>query len=306
VWSLSLLGLTACQSTEPMAPPAPPPDSPVLLFASGFENDVVIEPEYRAGGQWWQEITGTDRSTGFTWPDDLPAPPIGFQPLVAADTPDPSAYTFNRIILAPGPRGDLSRVLHQEVTRDDPDLGTVRSNYLLDPKDVEEAYTRCWVYLQPDLLEVMSAGDVPYKWRQLWEMKCAPDALTPDGFGWSYRYNVTLVYRASQGLFFRAQSEVRGLNITDWVYENDAIPVPRGEWFLFEVYFRQSASDGRFVVKIDGTTLCDHHGRTMVTERGNKWNLVKCYTDTQHLEQNGRSAWQRVDDLEVWSTMPGE
>ena len=65
---LGFLGiLTSCGEDSSSGPgaPAPPPGEAALLFRSGFEAGVVLDPPHVEGGDWAQIMRGADE--GYDW-----------------------------------------------------------------------------------------------------------------------------------------------------------------------------------------------------------------------------------------------
>ena len=84
-----------------------------------------------------------------------------------------------------------------------------------------------------------------------------------------------------------------------WEVDNRDIPVPMGEWFLTEFYWRWSrGDDGRALWRINGEVVGDHAGPT--TRNGKPIDfimLARIYGDVNHKHQ-----W--VDDIEIWTGLP--
>jgi hypothetical protein len=270
----------------------------VVLFRSGFEQGVVLDPPFVRGGQQWQTISGTDETTGSSW-SELPGRILGFQPLIAPES-DAALHVQDRIVTALGRNGDSTRVLLQTVLSDDPAYpGRSRSNYLFTPDArMVDAVQSSWIFLQPDLLEVMAPAGVSYNWRQLWEVKCGP---REDGVP-SFRLNVAIAYTRERGLHWRAEGEhgpFDGTGEREFRFVDDRIEVPAGRWFELEIRLKQHPTDGRFTCRIDGETLCDWSGKTMNESLVEKWTLVKLYTAPERM---GGPHWQYVDDIELRGT----
>jgi hypothetical protein len=306
LFSIGILSLAGCTHEEAYPPPSLEVEP---LFASGFSEDVMVDPEYIRWNQWVGLISGVDNTTKSDWDqlgDTLSVDVLGFQPLVHADTPNPEEYTVNKIIDAPDRFGKTNKVLMQLVLKDDPNMGSLsRSNYLLNPNPGRtQGYQSSWIYLQPDLLEKISANGI-WGWRQLWEMKCATHGI-PGDFSWTFRYYVTITWNQNDGLHWRLEGqneEHYGTNETEWAYKPQT-RVPVGEWFQFEVFWKSGENDGRFWVRLHGKggdVLCDHTGRTIHSPEfpAAKWNLMKCYT-----AERSFPAWQYVDNLEVFDALP--
>lgn len=273
-----------------------------LLFASTFATGVKMAPWQVRGAQINQQIVGTDSETGFTWPDDLPGPNVkGFQPMVAADTKNPDSYTRQSII----PYQDKGNVLYQEVTRDDPNFqAKSRSNYIMDAPVPDQLYMLYEMQLQPNLAEILSAGEKSYNWFQIWETKNAPDGIVDHNQ--SYRYGVYLIWRkAQQRLEWVVRAQLypghETMEEVDWEYKRGT-PLPLGEFFRFGVFYRQRPdSEGRLFVHVNDEVICDHRGRTMINDAfADKLNVVKLYTDVGHLEAHNMRVYSMTSSIELW------
>src|SRR5258708_3102661 len=111
-----------------VAQTAPAPTRAQRLFASGFEGATAIVPPNQAnfwGAGGWTDITGTDATTGFTWPPNIWGGGGGrflilTDPLVVS-VADIGRYMFNQIQTVTAPKGnpthDLSQHTKQDSTR---------------------------------------------------------------------------------------------------------------------------------------------------------------------------------------------
>jgi len=170
----------------------------------------------------------------------------------------------------------------------------------------------CWIYLQPNIEEAMvPSDDRNWNWRQLWEVKCAPDPIPESPFRPSMRHNIGINYTRALGCYWAMESQYypgpgnwdqfafrAGVHVGD-----DPIPIPAGEWFRLDIVLTPDPVAGRFVARIvleDGSEfwLGDYTGPTMVEGFPfDKWAGLKVYTDSQRLSS---VHWQLVDDIKLW------
>src|SRR5258708_5261980 len=107
-------------------PVAAQPASPTAhrLFASGFEGTTTIVPPDQAnfwGTGGWTDITGTDSTTGFTWPPNIWGGGGGrflflTDPLVVS-TANIGSYMFNQIQTVTGPKGNQTQALYHHTSQ---------------------------------------------------------------------------------------------------------------------------------------------------------------------------------------------
>ena len=111
-----------------------------LLFKSGFESDVIIEPAIPINGQWRQVISGVDLSTGYKWPQDFPTRDTldAYWTYKVPDTEILSDYVETRIEKTIGHDGDSTNALFMMIKDYDPTnfdnsmAGHVRCEYRLN------------------------------------------------------------------------------------------------------------------------------------------------------------------------------
>ncbi|MGQ0802378.1 MAG: hypothetical protein ACT4PI_00720 [Actinomycetota bacterium] len=263
-----------------------------MLFASRFEDGVVVEPPEVVNGTWRFPITGCD--AGFCWEDDLPGSrTAAFFPLLPGSHPI-DGVVETRIDTVTGPAGADTRAAYQEVTTDargDPDAGRVRNQLPVFWTD-DQGYAAYDLLLQPDLRDVMPTGEG--SWRYLVEWREAGDG---------YRMWLGLRRRPTGDLFWeiQAQRDPPG-GPTDWAFENHTVPVPVGEWARLEVYWDLDPVDGRLWVGVNGQTLFDHHGRTRLEAPLAAVHLLKVYTGANSLAHG--PAYQWVDNIEMRNGPP--
>jgi len=275
--------------------PVKPLVSENVIFQSGFESGVTIEAPNGIGGQWWQSIVGEDSKSN--WARDLPDRASSrFQYLVPSEK-SLKDYVETRIDSVIGPHGIPTNALFMAVkTYDKAGFGhgwLTRNQYnLLWDATFKQAYARYWMKFQPDLNAVMPNNS----WRNLMEWRESGD---------DYRWSLYVIRSHKGGPLFwevEAQLGVLGNSPVDWRIVNTDVPVPIGEWFLLEVFWRHSGDDGRVWVAINGKTIADHSGRNKKDSNLNKWNIFKVYTGENSLD--GGTAYQWIDDFEIDTDIP--
>jgi photosystem II stability/assembly factor-like uncharacterized protein len=277
-----------------------------VLFSSGFESGVQVDPPVAQDGQWWQSISGADAS-GSNWTTALPElkDPLTqkslskFQYLVPSNRAL-TDYVATRIDSVIGSSGTPTKALYMEVKRFDKQNfrvfdNAVRNQYNLSlDGNLEQAYVRYWMKLQPDL-ETTMPKEVS-AWRNIMEWWEANN---------DYRWSIDIV-RPPRGetFFWEVKGEqIQPDQITDWNVFNENVKVPVGKWFLLEVFWKHSTGpDGRVWVAVDGTTIVDYKGNNKKGSPFTKWHLFKVYTDT-HLFNIG-PAYQWIDDVEIHPDFP--
>jgi hypothetical protein len=267
----------------------------VLLFRSGFEEGVWINVPYVSGNQWWQDLRGSD--SGFEWPFDLPANHLGaFQYLVAGNE-SIGDWIETSIQNVAGHDGSPTNVLFQKVKGDSPGISHLtRNQYNLYTYDggLERAYARYRLKLQPDL-ELLMPPDAWY-WRLITELH------ENTSTGNVSRVHLFVKRAPSFRLFWELESTLQTPAGTSqqWVQQNASVPVPVGEWFLFELFWQRSAgADGRIWMAVDGETIFDRYGANKVDSPKTFWDCFKVYTGAASLARG--QAYQWVDDFEIYS-----
>lgn len=277
-----------------------------LLFKSGFEGDIVFGPPLLQGKSAWQDISGVDRETGFAWPPRLWGGAGRFQ-LIAGErerlesAAELRGYMYNEIQTVPGPDGKPTRALYSAVLKSiraaDKNYDATQNVFHLLPAAHRQGdlYVSYWLKLQPDLLERMT------------EEKWAGRVITDWKSGGDFRIFLS-VFGDRRGK--RLYWNLRGDNVANgglpqkiyWDLNNDAVPVPVGEWFRVEIFVRRSGeADGRVWVAVDGRKLFDRYGPNLGIYKL-PWNRVMIflnYSTGQKLP-----AYQWIDDVEIWDGFP--
>ncbi len=250
-----------------------------LLFRSGFEGGVYLG-EMVDG---YRPILGTDAESGFSWPITV----LGARGSSLHYIQDDDRRAVDSAIhIVTGHDGQPTRALYS-VQRQD--LGVTQCPYeILNISDGRnDLYIRYWMKLGPLGLHQ------PDTWRALFEWKSVGYA-EGDGFRL-----IAFIYTDEQGHpYWHWQGDADPQSPV-WEIDNTAVPVPIGEWFLTEFYWRWSeGEDGRALWRVNGHVIGDHHGPT--TRNGQPIDfimLTQIYGDA-----NPKSQW--VDDIEIWDGIP--
>jgi hypothetical protein len=301
----ALTHLAACGGGDPAAPQ--------LLFKSGFEGDVALGAPRLFGNGAWQDITGTDSETGFTWPPRIWGGSSRFQ-LIAGSGVTATAATLptfmtNALQTTAGRHGTATRALYSEVLKSvalDPDaglvdvgenFGTTQNDFVISPGPSAQGdlYVSYWLKFQPDLQERMTVN--PWAARVVSDWKTAGD------------YRVVLsVFGGGAGnaLYWHLQAD----NVANgglprqvfWTLTSRTVPVPVGRWFRVEMFVRRSGdAGGRVWVAVDGRRLFDRHGSNLGVHRL-PWNRIMPFLNYSTGQTLPASQW--VDDLEIWDGFP--
>ena len=269
-----------------------------LLFRSGYEGATAlgaIGDCYPNG--CWQDMQGADSTTGFTWPPTVSGGQAKYQLLSNSGSATPTTvgnYVFNQLQTVTGPKGNQTKAMYSQVTQRGGD-STQNPFILLPTSDVPELYISQWIKFQPDFLTKLNGGD---QWRDLFEWKTyAPGADT------DYRVELQIINYgggSSPRWMMRGDGWVPSYQ-EYWRIENTSIPIPMGQWFKLEVYWkRSSGSDGRVWMAVNGQVIGDHFGPNKGPANApiNRIMVNQLYTG------GALPAYQWVDDLQIWSTFP--
>jgi hypothetical protein len=325
----SVLALALLAATSLMQHPwASPPDGDAVavsaqrLFSSGFEGDVrPLPPVACWDNGCWQDVTGRDSVTGFSWPPRLHDGNTRFLLLTDPVPIVPGTigrYMFNRIETIRGPDGKPTRALYQEISRNINGRGhmgkapTQNELQFLPRSEVRELYMRYWLKLQPDLVERMN-GLPPAPgvtgggtWRAVFEFKTG--GMFEDGRPVNNGdYRVAACISTHGGgepywvLFGDNEAGGGHPQVNDWTIVNREIPVPVGRWFHLEMYWKRSnGADGRVWMAVDGQTIAEHRGPNL----GARQLPINRIIAPVLYAGGTMPVYQWVDDLEVWSGMP--
>lgn len=316
----------AAQPAQP-AQPAPPANNAKLLFRSGFEGALNIVP-WTAEDIWgtggFQNFTGLDNTTGFSWPTNIWNGWGGGGKILSLTDPvvvTPSTignYLFNRLDTVTGHTGASSKALYQEITKGQNGTESMGNSVtqtqfqFLPGSDVPDMYISYWIKLQPDLVEKMTnlpAGPGISEggtWRSVFGAKTGgQNSWGGPADNGDYRIAAYVVTYGNSKPYWRVSGDnVAGGKqplVNGWDVYNRDVPVPVGQWFKFELYWHRSAgSDGRVWAAVNGQTIADHYGPNMGA-LNMPINRIMAPILYSHMRM---PMYQWVDDIEVWDSIP--
>jgi len=296
-FDLNSVRLTAAAATAAGTSSSTPPSS--LLFRSGYEGSTALGPitDCYSNG-CWQDIVGTDSTTGHTWPPKVSNSRGRYQLLMNPnDGTTPSSttmtsYMYNELQTVTGPKGNQTRAMYSQVNK--MGAGSTQDPFhLLPTSDVPEFYFSQWFKLQPDLVQKLNSGSSGSWWRDLFEFKTVDT---------DYRLELQIRTGGGNTAFWMMRGDGWVPSYTEyWRIYNQAIPVPLGQWFKLEVYWkRSSGSDGRAWFAVNGQVLGEHRGPNM----GPNNSPINRIMTSQLYSGASFPIYQWVDDLQIWSTFP--
>ena len=296
------------------------------LFGAGLEGAALEPFEAAECGDLgcWQDVSGMDTRTGFSWPPDLWGGSGRFQ--LVADAPVTPAtigdHIVNDVRTVVGPTGAETRALYSEIKQSgccglNPQLeGVTQSNFQLFPAaQTGDVYISYWLMFQPNLEELMGAcgPNIEYQWRAPFTWKTAGDyrvilQVQRDRDPGSCAFVGPLYWRVAGNN--EANCELHApppgercppppTNL--WEERNYSVAVPVGRWFKFEAFWhRSSGNDGRVWMAVDGQVIADHYGPNT-----GAWNrpidrimVMQLYSSTAY------PIYQWIDDIELWDRFP--
>ena len=284
----------------------PPPSTGTkpasLLFWSGFEGTVAPGLPYDCyGNGCFQDIVGADSWTGFTWPPKVNNSNMARYQLLANSGSNPGVtgigdYMYHQVQTVTGPKGASTRAMYSHIAKSgccdtgSQGGGSTQSPYLIFPSsDVKELYISQWVKLQPDMVDKMKAGT----WRDLFEVKTSDT---------DYRIELQIKTDAGGQPYWMVRTDTFVPSHKDyWRIYNKTVPVPVGQWFKLETYFKRSTgSDGRVWMAVNGNVLADRSGPTM----GPNGSPVNRIFVNQLYSGSTYPIYQWVDNVQIWATFP--
>ncbi len=273
-----------------------------LLFRSGFEPNVQLNPPATSGGQWYQSFSGQDQ--GYDWSTHLPARSSFWQYLVDNDSVL-ADYVEVSIDTVVGPDGNTTNALFMQIkkyspTNFDGQFSTVRDQYVLKWDTArQKAYCKYWMKFQPDLYNVMPAGTS--RWRYLMEWR------ESGGINGDYRWAFSVqTNRNTDSLFWKFETQyITGPQTfrDDWSVINTTTAVPVGEWFLLEVFWDQQPDNtGRIWIAVNGAAIFDERRDNENDSAIDHWHIFKAYTGKESIDSG--SIYQWIDNMEIWDDLP--
>jgi len=255
----------------------------VLLFKSGFEDGVYIDPIAYPDSEDYRFIKGTDHETGFSWPIDILGASESALHYVDDDNHQAVMSEIQNIT---GHNGTTTKALY---SIENYDTGVTQCPYeiLNIQEGTKDLYVKYWIKLdsaslfQPDM------------WRTFFEYK-TKDYQNNEGFRL-----IAYIYTDNDGIpYWHWQGDTNPGN-PEWEIDNKNIPVPVNKWFFTEFYWHWSeGSDGRALWKINGEVVGDHYGPT--TQNAKPIDFIML---TQ-IYGNANPKFQWIDDIEIWSGIP--
>lgn len=265
----------------------------VLLFKSGFENDVYLDPIYDGS---YQIIRGKDQVSSYTWPISAFNPHPSLSGIQDVITSNQATYLGHAIQSMPGPSGQTTKALLLKLNAPATSQtcciqASLQTAGLATP--LREVYVRLWMKFNPELLDQARSNPGNF-WRVAWEMKTFTD------------YRITpFIYADSSGTpywLIQADNKPNGCSNcqTFWTIVNKNVPVPTDRWFLMEYYlYRSSGNDGRVFWAVDGQVIADRMGPNMGAN--NEEVNVIMY---QNLYGSIFPMYEWLDDIEIWNKPP--
>lgn len=285
-----------------------------MLFRSNFGSGVTVTTPYGyfpSGNGAWQQITGTDKETGYSWPVKAFGSNFSGLQLITMDPINSSTignYVTNEIRSVSGPKGKTTNEIFQNV-KIKGDVGTAGSQspfIFLRPStigDVKNLYMTYWIKYPVDLADKLDSTVSSGNWRTHFEFKTG-------GYGGNtgsgdYRIIINIMKGADGKLSWLTKGDnvANGpfSKVTYWYEYNDIVPVPVGEWLKFEVYWhRSSGSDGRFWAAVNGQEIIDYNGPNM-----GDYNLPITRIMPHNAYSGGSGPVEsHITGLEIWDGFP--
>ena len=287
-------------------------EEPKLIFKSGFEGAVHIQK-----GKWLnpdsnrEQILGTDDESGYNWRTDWEPYLVNahFEYVISSDKPA-GDFVTTAIRQMPGPvkTSPENRILYLGVKGDDPQNGSTTRNELdLHPNgEFQQAYAKYWMKIHPDFYQKLPENT----WVMVMEWKEPDNPQVSTGGTNNWHTNITLRSNDAGKLAWCFQRQtVQPDRITEQMVFNESVPVPVGDWFTVETFWKWG-KDGRIWYAINGETIFDQFGRFEHPDNplGLKfWAIFKNYRGLSWYDDdlsNGDETWFAYDDVEVWSDFP--
>jgi len=255
---------------------------PILLFKSGFEENVYIDNVAYLDNEDFRFIKGTDTETGYTWPIDILGAENSALHYIDDDDHQAVFATLQTVI---GHDNNQTTALYQQ---ENYDLGATQCPYeILDLKEgKKDLYVKFWIKLDSISLHK------PDMWRTYFEWK-SKEYAEGDGFRL-----ISFIYTDDDGIpYWNFQGDSDPLHPI-WKIENHDIPVPDNEWFMNEFYWHWSEKeDGIALWKVNGEVIGEHHGATTKNSKPIDFIMIG------QIYGNANPKHQWVDDIEIWNTL---
>lgn len=259
-----------------------------LLFSSGFEGVSLAAPRNVDSSGGWQDVTGTDSVTGYSWPTKLWGGTSSIQMLTYGG--NLSDVIGNSISTVTGRDGTQTKALSLDVNQIIRD-GTQDPLIIMPAASSapNEFYISEWIKLPADMSQRLGPGGwttaVP-EWKSAGDFRVVT-AIEVDGNGTPY-WHMSWDNNANGGLPPQKF----------WEGYNRSVPVPQGEWAYVEFYTRRGETDGRAMLKVNGQTVFDQTGDTIGV---NGAPIDRIFVANPY---SGTPMEMLVDDVQVWDGLP--
>ena len=270
-----------------------------LLFKSGFDDNVFIDPKLVKYNEDYDYIRGTDKITGFSWPINI----LGAkESALHRVSDDDNTALFSEIQTVEGYNGKATKAIYNEETHRE--NGDTQLTYeILDiTEGKSDLYIRYRMKIDSNMIGTTN------KWRALFEYK-TKDYKDPGKGGTGFRL-IAFIYTDKDG---KASWHFQGDKDSDhpiWECDtlklskecnNQFVPVVMDDWFTTEYYWHWSNyNDGYVVWKINGKIVGEHHGPT--TRHDNPIDFILFI----QLYGNVTPKHQWIDDIEIWDGIPSK
>ncbi len=219
----------------------------------------------------------------------------------SATTSNIGNYITNQIQTVTGHNGNSTQALVQTILKSGCDAGTLNCGtgsqgngstqdpMMIQPtSDVTEAYISMWMMLPANLVSTTMSSPT---WFDLVEWK------TVDPFDYRMLFYITN-YSGGAPVWTLNLDNASGTTF-DREY-NSSVPVPLGQWFKLEAYWKRSTDPavGRFWFAVNGQQIFNHYGSNIVSSPINRVMVNQLYTGGSYPISH------TVDDLQIWSTWP--
>jgi hypothetical protein len=282
-----------------------------LLFWSGYEGSLsLLTPNDCYGNGCYQQLSGSDSSTGYSWPVKLMNGDNKFQMISNSSTmPSPTTignWMYNQIQTVVGHKGNSTKALYSEVLQsgccgtDGQGGGSTQNAFLAYPgAEPGDMYISKWLKLQPDLLDKLAASP-DGSWRVIFEWK--EGGYTTAGGA----FRTILIVNMFNG---KPSWQVKWDNDANggypkqefWRTQNSSVPIPVGEWFKLEVFWhRAKDGTGRIWYAVNGLVIDDHRGTTIGVNNDPIGRIMinQVYSGTTY------PIYQWTDDIQIWQGWP--
>jgi hypothetical protein len=252
---------------------------PKILFQSGFEGVHLSLPK-----DGYQYLTGTDTTTGFTWPISVLG--SNFSGIHRVND-DKGKAIDNKIVSIENASKKNTNALFQKVNYDVQVTQTPLqiNNIKENPKELYMSY---WMKTDDTSLKGKD------KWRAIWEYKTKNYASYKNGF----RMIAFMATDYEGKPYWMFQGDI-GPQQPIWQKENYDLPLIMNEWFKVDFYIKWSpTSNGYAFMKINGKLIGEHYGPT--THNADDLDFIML---TQ-VYGNSYPMYQWIDDIEIWNGIP--